>query len=55
MTDHLFSPGEHMLDSKGFPIAGYTLSGEQTVTVAGGAEGAFPALTTTPGALATLS
>ena len=28
MTDYIFSPGEHMLDSSGFPIAGYTLSGD---------------------------
>ena len=28
MTDHLYSPGEHMLDAKGFPVAGYTLSGD---------------------------
>jgi len=28
MDDYCFSPGEHMLDSKGFPVAGYTLSGD---------------------------
>ena len=28
MTDYIFSPGEHMLDRKGRPIAGYTLSGD---------------------------
>ena len=28
MTDHLFTLGEHMLDEKGLPVAGYTLSGD---------------------------
>jgi len=28
MIDHIFSPGEHMLDRKGNPIAGYTLHGD---------------------------
>lgn len=28
MTDHLFHPGEQMLDATGFPVAGYTLQGD---------------------------
>lgn len=28
MTDYIFSPGEHMLNAKGFPVAGYTLLGD---------------------------